>query len=243
VGSPSLEVFRNRGDVALRDVVCGHGGCGLGLDWMVFSNPYKYTILWFHDSVILYDPPFLSTSTQQVEVSWSAKKESSFMVLLLGLQCGNSPRGLYLSAQKTDWALISSAPSCPSSQIPTGVEKCLCSCSALPWLLWTVRAMMDSIPPSCLDSAQEDHSFCKTKAGRKQDSFVESKLNLTGLGSVCSLKSQSLFLVIPYARSFSVTQSFSRCYSMTIFCLPSLCRAGSIPQRTIYFIGFFQTDH
>jgi len=26
VGSPSLEVFKNRGDVALRDVVSGHGG-------------------------------------------------------------------------------------------------------------------------------------------------------------------------------------------------------------------------
>ena len=28
VGSPSLEVFKNRGDVALRDVVSGHGGDG-----------------------------------------------------------------------------------------------------------------------------------------------------------------------------------------------------------------------
>jgi len=34
VQSPSLEVFRNRVDVALRDVVSGHGGGGLmiGLD-------------------------------------------------------------------------------------------------------------------------------------------------------------------------------------------------------------------
>ena len=29
VGSPSLEVFKNRVDVALRDVVSGHGGDGL----------------------------------------------------------------------------------------------------------------------------------------------------------------------------------------------------------------------
>ena len=29
VESPSLEVFRNHGDVALRDVVSGHGGHGL----------------------------------------------------------------------------------------------------------------------------------------------------------------------------------------------------------------------
>ena len=41
VGSPSLEVLQNRGDVALRDMVTGHGGCGLGLDLgiqEVFSN-------------------------------------------------------------------------------------------------------------------------------------------------------------------------------------------------------------
>ena len=29
VESLSLEVFKSRGDVALRDVVCGHGGDGL----------------------------------------------------------------------------------------------------------------------------------------------------------------------------------------------------------------------
>ena len=29
VGSPSLEVFKNRVDVALRDVVSGHGGDGV----------------------------------------------------------------------------------------------------------------------------------------------------------------------------------------------------------------------
>jgi len=28
--SPSLEVLQNRGDVALRDVVSGHGGTGWG---------------------------------------------------------------------------------------------------------------------------------------------------------------------------------------------------------------------
>ena len=31
VQSLSLEVFRSCGDVALRDVVSGHGGCGLGV--------------------------------------------------------------------------------------------------------------------------------------------------------------------------------------------------------------------
>ena len=41
MGSPSLEVFQNHGDVALRDVVSGHGGGGMGLDLgilEVFSN-------------------------------------------------------------------------------------------------------------------------------------------------------------------------------------------------------------
>ena len=41
VESPSWEVFKNCGDVALGDVVSGCGGGGLGSDWMisvVFSN-------------------------------------------------------------------------------------------------------------------------------------------------------------------------------------------------------------
>ena len=48
VGSPSLEVFKNHGDVVLRDVVSGHGGNGLELDLVildVFSN--------LNDSMIL----------------------------------------------------------------------------------------------------------------------------------------------------------------------------------------------
>ena len=32
VESPSLEVFKNHTDVALRDAVSGHGGVGVGLD-------------------------------------------------------------------------------------------------------------------------------------------------------------------------------------------------------------------
>ena len=31
----SLEVFEESGDVALRDVVSGHGGGGLGLNWVI----------------------------------------------------------------------------------------------------------------------------------------------------------------------------------------------------------------
>ena len=33
VESPSLEVFQSHGDVALRDVVSGHGGVGWGWIW------------------------------------------------------------------------------------------------------------------------------------------------------------------------------------------------------------------
>ena len=49
---------QNHGAVALRDVVSGHGGGGLGLDSMilaVFSNLYDHcpTILSFYDSNFL----------------------------------------------------------------------------------------------------------------------------------------------------------------------------------------------
>ena len=46
--SPSLEVSEKSVDVALKDVVSGHGGGGLGLDWMVlvvFSNLNSSMIL------------------------------------------------------------------------------------------------------------------------------------------------------------------------------------------------------
>ena len=48
VGSPSLEVSKIHGDVALRDVVSGHGGDGLRLDNVIlqtFSNLYGSRIL------------------------------------------------------------------------------------------------------------------------------------------------------------------------------------------------------
>jgi len=35
VGSPSLEAFKERGDVALRNVASGHGG--VGLDWVILE--------------------------------------------------------------------------------------------------------------------------------------------------------------------------------------------------------------
>ena len=49
MGSPSLEVSKNYGNVALSDVVSGHGGGGFGLDWMileVFSNLHDYDSPW-----------------------------------------------------------------------------------------------------------------------------------------------------------------------------------------------------
>ena len=55
--SLSLEVFKNHGDVALRDVVSGHGGDGLGLDWMileVFSNVNDFIILCFTHKLLEY---------------------------------------------------------------------------------------------------------------------------------------------------------------------------------------------
>ena len=32
-----LEVFKNHGDVILRDIVGGHGGCGSGFNWMILE--------------------------------------------------------------------------------------------------------------------------------------------------------------------------------------------------------------
>ena len=42
--SPSLEVFKNHGDVALRDVVRGHGGGELG-DWTTRSLGFFPTLM------------------------------------------------------------------------------------------------------------------------------------------------------------------------------------------------------
>ena len=50
--SPSLEVFKNHGDVALRDNCYGHGGSGLRLDQMisvVFSSLCDSTDPWASD--------------------------------------------------------------------------------------------------------------------------------------------------------------------------------------------------
>ena len=50
--SPSLEVLKNHGDVALRDVGSGHGGGGLGLGILeVFSNLSDSVFPQFYEQV------------------------------------------------------------------------------------------------------------------------------------------------------------------------------------------------
>lgn len=49
VGSASLGVFQECGDVALRNVGHGHGGGGLRWTWGSFP---AVMIQWFHDSMI-----------------------------------------------------------------------------------------------------------------------------------------------------------------------------------------------
>ena len=50
VGSPSLGVLQECGDVALRDVGRGRGGGGVGWAWGSFP---ALVIQWFHDSMVL----------------------------------------------------------------------------------------------------------------------------------------------------------------------------------------------
>jgi len=57
MGSPSLEVFKNHGDVILRDMGSGQGGMGQWLDFVIlemFSN--------LHDVVIHKSACYLTTS-------------------------------------------------------------------------------------------------------------------------------------------------------------------------------------
>ena len=51
--SPSLDVFKYHGGVALRDIVSGRGKDGLGLDWMIsVVQPFPaFMILSFYDSM------------------------------------------------------------------------------------------------------------------------------------------------------------------------------------------------
>ena len=54
VESPPLEVFKDHGDVALRDVVSGHGKDELGLGLViieVFSNLNNSVILFYTSSI------------------------------------------------------------------------------------------------------------------------------------------------------------------------------------------------
>jgi len=53
VGSPSMEVFQNRGDVALRDVVSGHGGVCWGSTWGSWRSFPTFLLLWSHGKAVL----------------------------------------------------------------------------------------------------------------------------------------------------------------------------------------------
>ena len=74
VQSLFLEVFKNHGDVALRDVVSGHGADGLGLELMilvVFSNLNDSVILWFFEYFLhhLLDPSTEHIGTYSILMS------------------------------------------------------------------------------------------------------------------------------------------------------------------------------
>ena len=63
MGSPSMEVFKERGGVALRDSVCGHGGGGLGLDLgiLVVLSRLSASVIWILLSSVLGLHTFLGT--------------------------------------------------------------------------------------------------------------------------------------------------------------------------------------
>ena len=75
----SLGVFKNHGDVALRDVVSGHGGDRLRLDWIileVFSSPNDSVILCHTGNVIVIG---LLTKTQLCSVGQVPSDISTLM--------------------------------------------------------------------------------------------------------------------------------------------------------------------
>lgn len=112
------------------------------------------------------------------------------------------------------------ARTCRSASSPSSFSQLSDTCSCGPRSLLLPGAPCALFRPQMLherhhlSGTREDHQLWEMKAGSKQDPFVETELNLPGFGSVCSLTSWSLFLVILYARSFSITQSFSCCYDM-----------------------------
>ena len=59
VGSPPMEVFQNHGVVVVRDVGSGHGGGGLGLDWVILKvlSGINDSMILFCDSIVQHDSP------------------------------------------------------------------------------------------------------------------------------------------------------------------------------------------
>ena len=59
VGSPPMEVFQNPGVVAVRDVGSGHGGGGLGLDWVILKvlSGINDSMILLCDSIVQHDSP------------------------------------------------------------------------------------------------------------------------------------------------------------------------------------------
>jgi len=58
-----MEVFKKRVDVALRDVVSGHGGCGLVIGLILVVFP-ALIILWFHYNCVDKECMFMCYSLQ-----------------------------------------------------------------------------------------------------------------------------------------------------------------------------------
>jgi len=91
VGSPSLEVLRSRGDVALRNVVIGHGGGGLGIS-EVFSSPngsMEYSLCscqqWFSE---VQSPP-LSSSLPKMTGGLMLVRRAQFLQQINGFGSTN----------------------------------------------------------------------------------------------------------------------------------------------------------
>ena len=90
VESPSLEVFKNCGDVALRDVVSGHGGDGLEVGLLmilvVFSNLYD-SMIFCLDSWLGPHLPVSECFTTKCRPSSSGSFGFGFLLSSLVFRC------------------------------------------------------------------------------------------------------------------------------------------------------------
>ena len=88
-----LEVFKKRVDVALRDMVGGHGGDGLGLDMGIseaFSNLNGSVIQWKHGVLQLSLQPlrcktiWVHNTNQLTDPTWKKPEDNLWNKLLSG---------------------------------------------------------------------------------------------------------------------------------------------------------------